>query len=180
MQIRFYPSCAGAFLLVAGSLLLAGHSSAGPSETPASRPPARLPLPEARRTVRLMNDIYVTGVLTAHEMYVREPGNPAAIAWGKQVIRQIRAKGWPDAHVFDTTGRPLNPDNNPQNAFEKEAGAEFKRGKAWVEKVDGRVYRYATPLRITDQSCLGCHVRSKVGDLIGGISFAAELQDARR
>ena len=160
--------------------LLPARGSAGASDPPPARPPLRMGLEEARRTTRLMNDIYVIGVLTAHEMYVREPGNPAAVSWGKQVIRQVRAKGWPEAHIFDTTGRPLNPDNNPQDPFEREAGAEFKRGKSSVEKVDGRLYRYATSLRIADQSCLGCHVRNKVGDLLGGISFKIELQDTRR
>ncbi len=153
---------------------------AGNPATAAPPAPVRLELEEARRTVRLMNDIYVTGVLVTHDMYVKDPGNPAAVSWGKQVIRQIRAKGWPDAHIFDTTGRPLNPENNPQNPFEKAAVAAFKSGKSSYEEVSAESYRYATSIRMTDESCLTCHVRAKVGDLVGGISYLAPLKPARR
>lgn len=180
MDSRYVCAVAGAASLAGAGFMLTAKGSAAAEDGATSRPSVRLELAEARRTVHMMNDIYVTGVLTAHEMYVREPGNPAAVTWGKQVIRQIRAKGWPDAHIFDVTGRPLNPDNNPRDAFEKAAGAAFKSGRPALEKVESRVFRYATPIRITDASCLSCHVRNKVGDLLGGISFAAELRDTKR
>lgn len=180
MAPRFPRPFKVAGLLTIPLLFPANTGSAEAPEKNAPTPRKRMELAEARRTVRLMNDIYVTGVLTTHEMYVREPGNPAAVSWGKQVIRQINAKGWPDAHIFDLTGRPLNPDNRPLDAFEKEAGVLFKSGKPAAEQIDRRSLRYATSIRITDASCLGCHVRSKVGDLLGGISFRVELVNRER
>lgn len=157
------------------SALIAGRGQTGPA--PQARP---LSLDEARRTVRLMNDIYTTGVLTTHKMYASEPGTAAAITWGKQVIREMNTKGWPRARVFGTTDRMLNPENQPADAFEREAGAAFGKGKDAVEKITGSTYRWATPIRITEASCLSCHVRNKLGDLIGGISYQAVLDTRKK
>lgn len=161
--------------LAAGGLLLTTFVAAGAQ--PAAQPEIRpLSLDEARRTVRLMNDIYVTGVLTTHRMYAHEAGTAAAISWGKQVIREINTKGWPRARVFATTERALNPENQPADAFEKDAGTAFGKGQPAFERVSGNTYRYATPIRITMDSCLSCHVKNKVGDLIGGVSYQAVLK----
>ncbi len=152
---------------------LAAAAVPGGAEEPVK--PVALPLSQARQMVRMMNDIYLSGVIATHKMYVQDPGMPAAVTWGKQVIRQVRAKGWPDAHIFDTTGRPLNPENSPKDAFEKEAVAAFTAGKKELERTDGGVYRLAVPLRILDESCVKCHVRAKPGDLVGGVSYEVRL-----
>lgn len=137
--------------------------------------PQPLPLAEARRQVRMMNDIYLNGVLTTHSMYVHDAGTASAVSWAKQVIRKVEAKGWPKAHIFDATNRPLNPENNPVDAFEKDAITQFKGGKAELEKTVGKTLRFAVPVRVPDESCLTCHVRAKVGDLLGGVSYSAPL-----
>ena len=164
---------AAAILGVTGSVGLAAGSA-----EPAKAPAQRYTPEEARRTLHLMNDIYISGVLTAHKMYVLDRGTAAAVTWGKQVINQISAKGWPEAHIFSNTDRALNPDNRPQDEFERAANQAFQGGKSELERTDGQSLRYATPIRVTDQSCLMCHVHNKVGDLLGGVSYRALLKPA--
>lgn len=168
----------GALLWSAAS---AGAAGGDPS---ASKPrPVSVPLEEARRMVRLMDDIYRTGVLTTHQMYIQEPGLPSAVAWGKQVLGQVNAKGWPQARIFAASERPLNPENSPVDNFEREAVQAFKEGKTSAERREPGVLRYASEIRVVDKSCLTCHVRNKVGDLLGGVSYRAmvtESQTARK
>ena len=165
-----------AALLTAPFLWGPVRAGAAGGTSPARQPePVRVSLPEARRMVRLMDDIYRIGVLTTHGMYVREPGVPAAITWGKQVLAQVNAQGWPQARIFAVSDRPLNPDNNPRDAFERDAIQAFKAGKSRLEQQEAGVLHYASEIRIADKSCLTCHVRNKEGDLLGGVSFRAVL-----
>ena len=123
----------------------------------------------------MMNDIYINGVLTTHSMYVQEPGVPSAVTWAKQVLRKVEAKGWPKARIFDATDRPLNPENSPVDAFEKQAVTQFKGGKVELETKTGKTLRFAVPVRVSEQSCINCHVRAKMGDLLGGVSYTVPL-----
>jgi hypothetical protein len=166
---------AWATLPLVGLAITAGLSSPGrAAETNKAQQPVSLA--EGRRLVRMMNDIYIDGVLTTHSMYVHDAGVPSAVTWAKQVLRKVEAKGWPKAHIFGGTNRPLNPENNPQDVFEKEAVTRFKTGKTELEKTTGKTLRYAVPVRVPDESCITCHVRAKVGDLLGGVSYSVVLR----
>jgi hypothetical protein len=134
---------------------------------------------EGRRLIRMMNDIYLAGVLTTHSMYVQEPGVPAAVTWAKQIFAKVRGKGWPEAHIFATHDRPLNPDNTPDGPFERNAVRAFQGGKPGIEMLDGQTLRFATPIHITDASCMKCHVRNRVGDLVGGVSYRVPVHNSR-
>lgn len=159
----------------AGVLAASGSGSAGGSvET------VRVSLPEARRMVRLMDDIYMTGVLTTHQMYVQEPGVPAAVTWGKQVLQKVKSRGWPEARIFDASGRPLNPENRPAAGFETEAASAFLKGGGIQEKETRDALFYATPIRVSDRSCITCHVRAKPGDVLGGVSYRVLLTTPER
>ena len=146
-----------------------------PGTTAETAKPQPVSVAEGRRLVRMMNDIYINGVLTTHSMYVHDAGTASAVSWAKQVIRKVEAKGWPKAHIFDATGRPLNPENNPQDDFEKLAVTTFRGGKPELEKTIGKSLRFAVPVRVPDESCITCHVRAKVGDLLGGVSYAVPV-----
>ena len=163
-------------LLAAVTAALLAVGVAGAAQT-AQKPPAKqpepLPLEEARRMVRMMDDIYAAAVLNTHRMYVQDPGTAAAVTWAKQVMKDLRGRGWPDARIFTSTDRPLNPENKLADEFEREALQAFRQGKSAFEKIEGGVFRYASELRVTDKSCLMCHVRNKEGDLLGGVSYRA-------
>jgi len=137
--------------------------------------PVRLSAEEAGRTVRLLDDVYQSAVINTHKMYVRDPGTPSAVTWAKQVLRDVNGKGWPAARVFAASQRPLNPENDPADAFEEEAVKQFQRGQPVFERLDGDVLRYASSIRVVDRSCLTCHVHNREGDLLGGISYRAPL-----
>lgn len=164
--------------LCASALLVAASVAAAPPETPASSAQVRVPLAEARRMAHMMNDIYITAVLTTHRMYIHDAGTPSAVTWAKQVARQVAAHGWPAAHIFTTTDRPLNPENAAADAFERAAVEAFKSGKTAYEKTEPGALRYATSIAVVDKSCLVCHVRNQEGDLLGGVSFRVLLTPA--
>jgi hypothetical protein len=162
-------------------LLLAVPALALPAlagEPASKEAPLRVSLAEGRRLVRMMDDIYKHAVLATHKMYVQDAGTPSAITWAKQVLPQVEAKGWPRAHIFSGTGRPLHPDNEPKDDFERAAVRAFQGGKSAVEAVEGDTLRYASEIRVTDRSCLMCHVRNHEGDLLGGVSYRVALQKA--
>lgn len=163
-------------LLSAALLTVTALGTARGAEPLKPAGPQPLSLDEARRTVRLMNDIYVHGVLITHKMYASEAGTAAAVAWGKQVIREINRKGWPKARIFGSSAKILNPENQPVDDFEREAAAAFGKGKTEFEKTVAGKYRYAIPLTVSEESCLNCHVRNKKGDLLGGVSYEAVLK----
>jgi hypothetical protein len=127
-----------------------------------------------------MDDIYISGVLAAHKMYVRDPGVPSAIAWAKQVFRGVHGKNWPEARIFDGTGRPLNPENDPVDRFERDAITAFRSGKRSLERVEGNALRYASVIRVSDEGCIKCHVRAKPDDLLGGVSYRALFTPGRK
>lgn len=165
-------------------VFLAAVASSGAAEKPAPVPPAsgvrQTPgaIAEAKRLVRMMDDIYFAGVLTTHRMYVHDAGTPAAVAWAKQVMRQVNKKGWPQARIFATHDRPLHPENVPVEAFERDAIQAFRKGSPTLERVEGSTVRFAREIRIVDRSCLTCHVRNKEGDLVGGVSYKAVVRPA--
>lgn len=161
---------------VAGCVLRAVTAAPKPTAGPIER----VSLPEGRRQVRMMDEVYKTAVVTTHQMYVQDPGTPAAVIWAKQVINKLKGKGWPDARIFATHDRPLNPENAPVDPFERSAAAAFRSGKTSYEQVTPGELRYATDLRLLDEKCVMCHVRNKPGDLVGGVSYRVPLAPARK
>jgi len=158
---------------VALSIIRAATAASKPSP-----PVERVTLAEGRRQVRMMDELYKTAVVATHKMYVQDPGTPAAVIWAKQVINGVKGKGWPDARIFATHDRPLNPENTPVDDFERSAAAAFRQGKTSFEQVTPNELRYATDIRILDKKCIMCHVRSKEGDLAGGVSYRVPLAPA--
>jgi len=160
------------------SMLRAASVSAAPGAAGATKP-APVSLEEGRRQVRMMDDIYKAAVVSTHKMYVQDPSTPAAVVWAKQVIKQLEGKGWPQARLFASHDRPLNPENTLVDDFERAATAAFKAGKVSFEQVRDGELRYATDIRIVDQKCLMCHVRNKEGDLLGGVGYRIKVRPGK-
>jgi hypothetical protein len=138
-------------------------------------PPVKMSLAQARQTVNMLNDLYVNTVVLTHGTYVKDPKTVAAATVARQVFEAMAAKGWPETHWLATTGRPFNPANHPKDTFEKEAVAALKKGQARFERVEAGRLRVATLVPLVDKSCQMCHTRDKVGDPIGGLSYAVQL-----
>ncbi len=132
-------------------------------------------LAQARQTVAMLNDLYVTAVVGIHSTYVKDAGTPAAALVARQVFKAMDEKGWAQTRWLSTTGRPFNPDANPADDFERSAVAALKKGTARFEKVVNGELRVATLIPLVDKSCAMCHTKDKVGDPIGGLSYRIKL-----
>ncbi len=139
-----------------------------PAQTP-------MPLAQARRTVSMLNDLYVTSVVGIHGTYVKDAATPAAATVARQVFESMAAKGWPETRWLSTTGRPFNPASNPKDKFEKDAVVALKKGQARFERVENGELRAATLVPMVDKSCGMCHTKDKVGDPIGGLLYRVKL-----
>jgi hypothetical protein len=138
--------------------------------------PVAMKLEQARQTVAMLNDLYVTTVVLTHGTYVKDRGTVAAATVARQVFGAMEKKGWPKTRWLSTTGRPFNPDANPKDAFEREAVAALKKGEARFERVENGQLQVATLVPLVEASCLMCHTRDKVGDPIGGLSYTIQLK----
>jgi uncharacterized protein DUF3365 len=141
-------------------------------------PAVKMSLAQARQTVDMLNDLYVTTVVLTHGTYVKDRATPAAAVVARKVFAEMGKKGWPETRWLSTTGRPFNPDANPKDAFEREAVAALKKGQARFERVENGQFRVATLVPLVDKSCQMCHTRDKVNDPIGGLSYTVNLSDS--
>ena len=159
-------------LLVAGTALLV----AGDTEKPA----AALSLEQARREVRLLDDLYKTAVIYINDVYVEDENSVAAGETARELFAAMKAKGWHEARLVDATGEPLNDENIPKNEFEKTAIVKIKSGQPYfdavVEENDRKFLRAATLLPVVNEKCILCHPGNKVGDVLGAISYKIRLK----
>ncbi|MFN3651677.1 MAG: DUF3365 domain-containing protein [Armatimonadota bacterium] len=159
----------GAALALAG---LIGLSANAQDKKPQ---PVKMSLAQAKQTVTMLNDLYVTTVVLTHATYVKDRSTPASAIVARKVFDAMEEKGWPQTRWLSTTGRPFNPDSNPKDQFEKDAVAALKKGESRFERVvDGKL-RVVTLVPLVDKSCGMCHTRDKVGDPIGGLSYTINL-----
>jgi hypothetical protein len=145
------------------------------SQAAENPPPVRMSLEQARQTVSMLNDLYVTSVVGIHGTYVKDRSIPAAAVVARQVFKAMAEKGWPQTRWLNTTGRPFNPDSNPKDQFERDAVAALKKGQARFERVENGQLRVATLVPLVDASCQMCHTKDKVNDPIGGLSYTVNL-----
>jgi len=146
----------------------------------ADEAPAALSAEQARREVRLLDDLYKTAIVYMNDVYVEDADSVAAGETARDLFAAMKAKGWHEARLVDATGEPLNDDNRPQNDFEKTAIEKIKRGETYYDRVvdeEGRKYlRAATLVPVVNAKCVICHPGTKVGAVIGAISYKIPLK----
>lgn len=149
--------------------------------TIAKEPPNDEDIDRARKTVKLLDDLYKTFIELITEEYVNNPALLSAATLSKRVFKVMEEKGWHKARLLDATGTPFNPDNNPRDQFERTAINAFAWGNSYIEKVvkiEGKYYlRAATSVIAVTEGCTICHPGKKVGDLLGAISYTIPLQE---
>ena len=132
-------------------------------------------LDHARKTVRMLDDLYKTYIVLITEEYVDDPSVLAAATLSKRVFKSMNKKGWHKARLLDATGTPFNPENNPKDAFERDAINAMISGKTYfekIEKIEGRTHlRAVTSVHAVMKGCISCHPSNKFGDLLGGIAY---------
>ncbi len=167
------------FLLVGvvGTVFVAGATLLVAAD--AEKPTSGLTLKQARREVRLLDDLYKTVIVYINDVYVEDENSVAAGETARDLFAAMKAKGWHEARLVDATGKPLNDENTPQNDFEKTAIQRIKKGETYYEAVveeGGKKYlRAATLVPVVNEKCVLCHPGNKVGGVIGAISYKIRL-----
>ena len=137
-------------------------------------------LEHARKTVRMLDDIYKTYIVLITEEYVDDPSVLAAATLSKRVFKSMNKKGWHETRLLDATGTPFNPENNPRDEFERDAINAMISGKTYfekIEKIGGKDHlRAVTSVHAVMNGCISCHPSSRVGDLLGGIAYNIALE----
>jgi hypothetical protein len=135
---------------------------------------------QARREVRLIDDLYKIAIVYMNKTYVVDDSSVAAGEAARDIFAAMKKNGWHEARLVDATGEPINPDNAPQNEFEKQAIAKILKGEKYVDQVvqeDGKNYlRAATLVPVVDAKCVICHPGNKVGGVLGAISYKIPLK----
>jgi hypothetical protein len=137
----------------------------------------------ARKTVRMLDDVYKTAVVLITDKYVNDekdfPAGSAAVAW----FEAISKKGWHEVRLLDATGQPYEDKNTARDAFDREAIRQLKAGKAFYDTVEvreGKPYlRAATPIPVVMKKCIMCHEHyknAKEGEPIGILSYTLPLE----
>ncbi|HQR06028.1 MAG TPA: DUF3365 domain-containing protein [Gemmatales bacterium] len=136
-------------------------------------------LERTRESVRMLDDLYKTAVVSITDKYIEDQLHTPAAAVAKDVFKAMKAKGWHSARLVDATGKPKNEDNLPHSDFEKNAVAQIKLGKANYEEigeVNGKpMLRVGTVVPGVMKQCAVCH-GTKDGKVQGDIIYVLPIK----
>jgi hypothetical protein len=142
--------------------------------------PRVLTAEQARREVRLLDDLYKAAIVYMNDVYVEDADSVAAGETARDLFAAMKAKGWHEARLVDATGKPLNDENKPQDAFETAAIAKLNGGETYYDQVveeGGQKYlRAATVVPVVNNKCVLCHPGNKVGAVLGAVSYKLPLK----
>ncbi|MCS6976020.1 MAG: DUF3365 domain-containing protein [Gemmatales bacterium] len=169
-------------ILVFATLSLSGHpSQRGSAGDAASPDPAAVE--RARKTVRMLDDVYKSAIVLITDKYVHSkddyPAGRIAVRW----FDGISKKGWHEVRLIDATGEPYSPTNVAKDEFDKEGLKILKSGKDFHDKVvveDGKPYlRAITPVPVVMDKCVLCHAhykQAKKGEPIGALTYKVLIE----
>lgn len=138
----------------------------------------------ARKTVKMLDDVYKTTVVLITDKYVEDesdfPAGAAAIA----LFDAISKKGWHEVRLIDVSGEPYDEKNVARDAFERQAVEKMKAGESYYDEVEqgegGKAYlRAMTPVPVVMQKCVMCHPnyeQAAKGAAIGALSYRIPLE----
>jgi hypothetical protein len=173
------------FLMLCGGLgWLAVTLFAGPSPVTAKdKSPDEAAVERARKTVRMLDDVYKTTVVLITDKYVNDkkdyPAGRAAI----KLFGDISKKGWHEVRLIDITGEPYSPKNVAKDDFDKQGIKQLKAGKDFYDEVvhkEGKPYlRAITPVPVVMDKCVMCHdhyKNAKKGEAIGALTYTVPIE----
>lgn len=161
-------------LLAAATVLV----SAGADDKPVKKGQ----LERARRDVRMLDDIYKTGIVAITQHYVNDKDTiPAGTAF-KVVFAAAQQKGWHQVRLVDASGEAIEDINLPIDEFEKMATKKLVGGESWVEEVEVRDgvshLRVATAIPVVNEKCVMCHSNyegTPKGQAIGALTYLVPI-----
>jgi hypothetical protein len=165
-------------MVVLGSFMVPGLWSA-----PKEKPVDRAAVARARKTVRMLDDVYKSAVVLITDKYVHSkkdhPAGRAAISW----FSQISKKGWHEVRLIDASGEPYADKNVARDSFDKEGIKQLKSGKDYYDQViekDGKPYlRAITPVPVVMDKCIMCHENyrtAKKGEPVGALTYTIPIE----
>jgi hypothetical protein len=160
-----------------GAVALVARAAGADAASPA---PSKLTVEQARREVRLLDDLYKTAIVYINDVYVEDANSVAAGETARDLFAAMKAKGWHDARLVDATGKPLNDENAPCDEFEKAAIKKILAGETYVDQVvsekGGNYLRAATLVPAINDKCVLCHPGNKVGAVLGAVSYKIPVE----
>ncbi|MBX7071915.1 MAG: DUF3365 domain-containing protein [Pirellulales bacterium] len=137
----------------------------------------------ARKTVRMLDDVYKNAVVLITEKYVHDEDDFAAGSAAVALFEAVSQKGHHKVELLDATGEPYDEENTASDDFEKEGIKQLNDGKDYFERVeitDGKpVLRAVTALPVVLQKCTMCHENYKSvkeGHPIGALGYSIPIE----
>jgi hypothetical protein len=165
-----------AFFGAIGLALLFSCWQAQADEKKAADPKA---VERTRESVKMLDDLYKTAVVTITDVYVEKQSDTPAAAVAKKVFDAMHKKGWHNARLVDATGKPKNKENLPRTDFEKKGVEAVNKGQAYFEEIgekEGKpVLRAATVVPSVMKQCVTCH-GGKEGRVLGAIIYEVPIK----
>lgn len=145
--------------------------------------PKEVDIERARKTVRMLDEVYKQTVVLITDKYVNDKDDFAAGSAAVLLFKNISKSGHQQVRLLDATGQPYEPENVAKDAFEKEGIKRIKAGADFYEEVikkDGKYELHAmTPVPVVMQKCVMCHAhyaKAKKGEAIGAISYIVPIE----
>ncbi len=168
----------GGLGLAALALLLTRGTSAAEDKTA-----DKAAVERARKTVRMLDDIYKTTVVLITDKYVHGKKDFPAGRAAVNLFAAISQKGWHEVRLIDATGDPYNPKNVAKDDFDKQGLKDLKAGKDFYDQViqkEGKPYlRAITPIPVVMDKCVMCHEHyknAKKGEPIGALTYSVPIE----
>lgn len=179
MKISYYQQvlARGGVVATILCMAIAGSLVADPKADEAA-------LKRARKQVKMLDEIYKTAIVLITKEYVTEKSNVPAGEAFQLLFAAMKKGGYHEVRLLDATGEPINPDNSPQDAFEKAAIAALLKGKPGYEEViekEGKKYlRSATPIPVVLDKCIMCHEHYQQAkekkQIIGSLGYTIPIE----
>jgi hypothetical protein len=162
------------------ALTVAGASTPA-ADVPDQPTPAAIE--RARKTVRMLDDVYKTAIVLITDKYVKDkkdyPAGRAAIKW----FADISAKGSHEVRLIDATGEPSTATNVARDDFDKEGIKLLKAGKDYyeqlIQKGDKYYLRAITSVPVVMEKCIMCHdnyATVKKGVPVGALTYTVPVE----
>lgn len=152
------------------------------TEKPSDKPD-KAAVERARKTVKMLDNIFKQTVVLITDKYVHDEDDFAAGSAAVLLFKNISESGDNTVRLIDATGDPYEPGNVAKDDFEKSGIKRLKAGAALHEQVvtrDGRSFlRAMTPVPVVMQKCVMCHAHyedAKKGEPIGAISYTVPIE----
>jgi hypothetical protein len=157
-RVHVLLSMAVVGLCLTGSMLATAQDA---NEAAKSRPAVE----RAKKQAKMLDTLYKTAIVIITENYVDGSEDLAAGDAFQALFKSMKDNGFHEVRLLDATGNAYDPDNRPNNDFEKSAVKALLAGKPIYEEVmeeDGKQYLLsATPIPVVMEKCTATTRASK-------------------